>query len=514
MYNKSAKRVSTRKNSDSKAGSFAKKSGGNSKSTKSSYGKPGGFAKKSYAKSDSSKSAYGKSGGFAKKSYAKSDSDNGSYGKTGGFVKKSYSLSSTSTSPYDKSRESGNNARKRISNGPARNSRFQGADNRGPRGPQQNRTRNRFKGAYINPEMFINKATPIIKTEEEVHTVKALFTDLALNKDLHVAIERRGYTHPTDIQAKTIPHILKGRDVIGLANTGTGKTGAFLLPMINKIMNDRRQKLLIMVPTRELAIQIQDEFTAITQGLRIKSVVVVGGANIRPQIEKLRGEHNIVIGTPGRLKDLISRRNLRLDHFNNVVLDEADRMLDMGFINDMKEILALLSSPRQTLLFSATLSKEIEGLVQQFQKDPITVSIKTREISSQIDQDIVRVGRDEDKIEILKKLLAQTAFQKILIFTRTKRGAEKLSKILFKIGFRAESIHGDKSHGQRQKALQLFKNDHIEILVATDVAARGLDIPNVSHVINFDVPASYEDYIHRIGRNWSRWKNWHCPYFY
>jgi superfamily II DNA/RNA helicase len=380
-----------------------------------------------------------------------------------------------------------------------KNPRFKSTRPTGPRGPQQNRTRNRFRGAYINPEMFINKAKPA-EIKEEVHTVKALFTDLNINKELQTAIIKRGYTHPTDIQAKTIPHILKGKDVIGLANTGTGKTGAFLLPMINKIMADRRQKLLIMVPTRELAIQIQDEFVAISQGLRLKSVVVVGGANIRPQIEKLRSEHNIVIGTPGRIKDLVERKNLRLGYFNNVVLDEADRMLDMGFIIDMKLILSQLSSPRQTLLFSATLSKEIEGLVEQFQKDPVQISVRTKETSSQIDQDIVRVGRDEDKIEILKKLLAQSSFQKILIFTRTKHGAEKLSKILFKIGFRAQSIHGDKSHGQRQKALQLFRNDHIEILVATDVAARGLDIPNVSHVINYDVPASYDDYIHRIGR--------------
>ncbi|MFA6183660.1 MAG: DEAD/DEAH box helicase [Parcubacteria group bacterium] len=384
--------------------------------------------------------------------------------------------------------------------GAKKDSRFKSARPTRSHGPQQNRTRNRFKGAYINPAMFVNKAVATVEPEETVHTVKTLFTNLNLNKQLQEAVVKRGYVHPTDIQAKTIPYILKGKDVIGLANTGTGKTGAFLLPMIDKIMADSKQKLLVMVPTRELAIQIQEEFLSLTQGLHLKSVVIVGGANIRPQIEKLRTQHSIVIGTPGRIKDLINRKNLRLEHFNNVVLDEADRMLDMGFINDMKTILSLLSSPRQTLLFSATLSKEIEGLVQQFQKDPITVSIKTKEVSSQINQDIVRVGKDEDKIEILKKLLTQTSFQKILIFTRTKRGAEKLSKILFKIGMRAQSIHGDKSHSQRQKALQLFKNDHIEILVATDVAARGLDIPNVSHVINFDVPASYEDYIHRIGR--------------
>ncbi|HCU70724.1 MAG TPA: ATP-dependent helicase [Candidatus Moranbacteria bacterium] len=384
-------------------------------------------------------------------------------------------------------------------NRPAQGSSNRGARPSGRRSPQGSK-KGRFTGAYIDPKMFINKAVPAKAEKEEVHIVKALFSDLAINDQLKSAISKRGYAHPTDIQAKTIPHILEGKDVIGLANTGTGKTGAFLVPMVHKIMGDYKQKLLVVVPTRELAIQIQEEFIALTQGLRLQAVVAVGGANIRPQIQRLRSRHNVVIGTPGRLKDLIARKDLKLETFTNVVLDEADRMLDMGFIADVKLLLSLLSSPRQTLLFSATLSKEIEALVQQFQTDPVRISIKTQETSAQVDQDIVRVGKDEDKVNILQKLLAQTSFQKILIFTRTKRGAEKLSKILLQMGFKSESIHGDKSHHQRQRALQSFKNNKVEILVATDVAARGLDIPNVSHVINFDVPASYEDYIHRIGR--------------
>jgi len=382
----------------------------------------------------------------------------------------------------------------------AQNSRFKGARPAGPRSAGNSAPkRGGFKGAYIDPKMFVNKAVPA-QPETDVHVVKALFKDLALNDQIKFAIEKRGYVHPTDIQAKTIPHILEGKDVIGLANTGTGKTGAFLLPMIHKIMQDPKQKLLVVVPTRELAIQIQEEFIAFTQGLRLQAVVVVGGANIRPQIQRLRSRHNVVIGTPGRLKDVINRKELKLETFTNIVLDEADRMLDMGFINDVKLLMSLLSSPRQTLLFSATLSKEIEALVQQFLTDPVRVSIKSRETSAQVDQDVVRVGKDEDKVEVLQKLLAQSHFQKILIFTRTKRGAEKLSNALFKMGFKAESIHGDKSHYQRQNALSMFKNGKVEILVATDVAARGLDIPNVSHVINFDLPGSYEDYIHRIGR--------------
>lgn len=378
------------------------------------------------------------------------------------------------------------------------NSRFRNSLPSGQRSSDGGK-RGKFTGAYIDPRMFVNKAVPA-REEANDNVEKILFADLTLDNSLKNAIAKRGFVHSTDIQAKTIPHILEGKDVIGLANTGTGKTGAFLLPMINKIIKDPKQKLLVVVPTRELAIQIQEEFIAFTQGLRLQAVVAVGGTNIRPQIQRLRTRHNIVIGTPGRLKDLIDRKDLRLETFANVVLDEADRMLDMGFINDVKLLMSLLSKPRQTLLFSATLSREIEALVQQFLTNPIRVSIKLRETPDQVDQDIVRVGKNEDKIEVLRKLLVQSHFQKILIFTRTKRGAEKLSNVLFKMGFKAESIHGDKSHYQRQKSLQLFKNNRVEILVATDVAARGLDIPNVSHVINFDIPASYEDYIHRIGR--------------
>lgn len=358
----------------------------------------------------------------------------------------------------------------------------------------------------------MNKAVPI-QIETEVHVVKTLFTELAINDQLKRTIISRGYEHPTDIQAKTIPHILEGKDVIGLANTGTGKTGAFLIPMINKMMADPKQKLLVVTPTRELAIQIQEEFIALTQGLRLQAVVAVGGANIRPQIQRLRARHNVVIGTPGRLKDLIARKDLRLETFSNIVLDEADRMLDMGFIADVKLLMSLLSSPRQTLLFSATLSKEIEALVQQFLTDPVRISVKSRETSAQVDQDVVRVPKGEDKLETLRKLLVQTHFNKVLIFTRTKRGAEKLSKALFAMGLKAESIHGDKSHYQRQRSLQMFKSGRTDILVATDVAARGLDIPNVSHVINFDLPGSYEDYIHRIGRTGRAGKTGHALTF-
>lgn len=369
------------------------------------------------------------------------------------------------------------------------------------KGPRNNSRsgKGRFSGNTIDIRRFVNKGQSIIKPVEAV-VPQYSFSDLAIHDDLKRAIARRGFSAPMPIQEKAIPPILSGRDVIGLANTGTGKTGAFLIPMIHKILVNPQEKVLIVVPTRELAIQIQDEFFALARQLRIFSVVVVGGADIRRQISELRRGHNVVIGTPGRLKDLISRRVLELSRFGNVVLDEADRMLDMGFLPDVKLLLSLVAKKRQIMLFSATFGAEIENLVRKFLDNPEKISITTRETSKQIDQDIVRVSVDKDKVEVLHELLIQTSFEKVLVFTRTKHGADKLSKNLYQRGFKSESIHGDKPHAKRQQALKMFKENVVNILVATDVAARGLDIPNVSHVINFDIPSTYEDYIHRIGR--------------
>jgi ATP-dependent RNA helicase RhlE len=358
--------------------------------------------------------------------------------------------------------------------------------------------RARFTGNVIDINRFINKAEAM--KPEDVFEPQYAFAELQINNVLKNAIISRGYVTPTPIQDKAIPAILAGDDVIGLANTGTGKTAAFLIPMINKILNNPREKVLIVVPVRELAIQIQEEFEAFANRLNISSVVVVGGANIQRQMRDLQRRHNIVIGTPGRLKDLIDRKRLNLAEFSNVVLDEADRMLDMGFINDVKLFMSLVAKKRQTMLFSATFSREVENLVTTFMTNPQKISLKTRETSKQIDQDIIRVENGADKIEMLHDVLIKAEFEKVLVFARTKHGADKLSKKLFSKGFKADSIHGDKPHNKRQRVLKMFKQSSINILVATDVAARGLDIPNVSHVINFDLPATYEDYVHRIGR--------------
>ncbi|TSC62106.1 MAG: putative DEAD/DEAH box helicase domain protein [Parcubacteria group bacterium Gr01-1014_48] len=365
-----------------------------------------------------------------------------------------------------------------------------------PNRAHQKRAIKQLKHADIT--RFINKATAPEKVEQFVPTHR--FSDFPIENRLKEAIAQKGYREPTPIQDKTIAHILRKSDVVGIANTGTGKTAAFLIPLIHKILTQPRERVLIMVPTRELAGQIAEELHEFAYRLNIHAAVCVGGASMGKQLSQLRNRPQFVIGTPGRLKDLLERRALNLSEFRTAVLDEADRMLDMGFIKDMRRILALLPSPRHTLFFSATFSPEIERLVGEFLHNPIRVSVKTGDTVASIEQDIVRVPLGTSKLIVLQNLLMKPEFSKVLIFGRTKHGVEKLSKILAQKGFRAESIHGNKLQGKRQKALDLFKRAHIQILVATDVAARGLDIDSISHVINYDLPASHEDYIHRIGR--------------
>lgn len=352
--------------------------------------------------------------------------------------------------------------------------------------------------AGIDISTFINKAviTEVVERFVPEHSFNSFPIDERLKKN----ITAKGYVDPTPIQDRIIPHILRGEDVVGIANTGTGKTAAFLVPLINKVITGKGERVLVMVPTRELAQQIDEELRGFTKGLGLYSTVCVGGASIGPQIGQLRRRPQFVIGTPGRLKDLLERKALVLSDFRTAVLDEADRMLDMGFIADMRQILGLLPEPRHTLFFSATLSSEIEKLIGAFLRTPTRISVKTQETASSIEQDVVRVPKGADKIDILHDLLIKPGFDKVLVFGRTKHGVERLSKKLLARGLRAESIHGDKTQSRRQKALDLFKRDHVQVLVATDVAARGLDIAGVSHVINFDLPTTREDYVHRIGR--------------
>ncbi len=353
------------------------------------------------------------------------------------------------------------------------------------------------KGDHIDVSRFVNKA--IITESAPTYQPAHAFADFNIDTRLKHAIASHGYTYPTPIQDKAIPHILMGSDVVGIANTGTGKTAAFLIPLINKFLHDPKESALIMAPTRELAVQIEEEFKKFSAGMKLHSVVCIGGANISQQLRNLKYHNHLIIGTPGRLKDLIDRHALKLDRTSSVVLDEAERMLDMGFIKPITDILALLPKPRHTLFFSATMSREIEVLIKNYLREPVSISVKTKETAESIEQDVIRT-KGGNKLEILHDLLNQPGFDKVLIFGRTKHGVEKLSKALEVKGFKSASIHGNKSQSQRQRALDSFKRHDTKILVATDVAARGLDINDVSHVINFDVPSTYEDYVHRIGR--------------
>jgi len=377
--------------------------------------------------------------------------------------------------------------------------RGQRPSNRPFHGRSQNQSRGgkRVQKSFSDISKFVNKA---VITEEVVSFIpEHKFADFAVAEILKKNILAKGYENPTPIQDKAIPHILRGEDIVGIANTGTGKTAAFLVPLINKVLSNPNEKVLILVPTRELATQIDEELRAFAKGTGLFSVVCVGGVGMGKQISELRHKHHFVIGTPGRLKDHIESRHLDLSGFKTAVLDEADRMLDMGFVNDMRFMMAKMPKERHTLFFSATLSPDIERLINDFLKNPARISVKTRDTSKNIDQDVIYI-KGKTKAEVLLDLLRQEDFGRVLVFTRTKHGADRLAKFLKTSDITVEAIHGNKQQNARQKALTNFKDGVVQVLVATDVAARGLDISDVSHVINFDLPATYEDYVHRIGR--------------
>lgn len=362
---------------------------------------------------------------------------------------------------------------------------------------------NRFRGrgrstGKIDVAKFVNKA--VDTNDATAHPITHKFTDFSVDSRLQANITSMGWLTPTPIQDQAIPYILEGMDFLGIASTGTGKTASFLIPLVNKVIKNKAEKVLIIAPTRELALQIDEELKKLTRGLNIWSVLCIGGADIGRQLYTLRKNPNFVIGTPGRLKDLSNKRAVNFYHFRSIVVDEVDRMFDMGFINDIREIFKLLPKERQTLFFSATIAPKIGLLIQEYLVNPQSVSIKSRDTAASVEQNIVKVIDKHKKVDQLHSLLLKEEFKKVLIFGRTKWGVKKLSQILNEKGFRSDSIHGNKTQSQRQRALNLFRQNHINILVATDVAARGLDITDVTHVINYDVPETYDDYIHRIGR--------------
>ncbi|HKU76207.1 MAG TPA: DEAD/DEAH box helicase [Pyrinomonadaceae bacterium] len=332
------------------------------------------------------------------------------------------------------------------------------------------------------------------------------FSQLGLTAAQLQACESLEYTTPTPIQAKAIPVILNGQDLIGCAETGTGKTAAFLLPIIQKLSERARPgvRVLVLAPTRELALQIQQSYTDLNQVKGNRSVVVIGGANIRTQIADLRRGATVVIATPGRLLDLKERRAINLSTVEVLVLDEADRMLDMGFLPAIKQVLAMLPSKRQTLLFSATMSPSIESLARSTMIQPKLVEVNQRGSAAQMIEQTAYSVAQENKTALLLDLLeresGQESLDRVLVFTRTRRGAERISHILKARNHTVNRIHADRSQPQRETALREFRNGKARVLVATDIAARGLDVEAVSHVINYDVPAAPEDYVHRVGR--------------
>jgi len=332
------------------------------------------------------------------------------------------------------------------------------------------------------------------------------FSQLGL-ADAHLRVcQSLGYLNPTPIQTKVIPMILKGDDVIGCAETGTGKTAAFLLPIIQNLGARARPgiRVLVLAPTRELALQIQKNYSELNHLKDNRSVLVIGGANIRTQIADLRGRATVVIATPGRLLDLRQRRAIDLSAIEVLVLDEADRMLDMGFLPAIRQVLAMLPNSRQTLLFSATMSQSIESLARSTMKQPKLVEVNTRGRAAKMVEQTVYSVSAENKTAILLDLLESVnereSLDKVLVFTRTRRGSERLSHILKARNHSVNRIHADRSQQQREAALRGFRDGHTRVLVATDIAARGLDVDAVSHVINYDVPSVPEDYVHRVGR--------------
>ena len=331
------------------------------------------------------------------------------------------------------------------------------------------------------------------------------FDSLGLDTSILKAIKVKGYSQPSPIQEKAIPQILKGKDVLASAQTGTGKTAGFTLPMLHLLADkpfDRRRKIkaLILTPTRELAAQIHENVKEYSKYTSIKSTVIFGGVNQNPQVKVLKDGVDILIATPGRLLDLKSQNVLSLSNIEFLVLDEADRMLDMGFIHDIKKVIKFIPKQRQTLLFSATFSKEIKALAQEFLKSPVQVEAAPENTAAETVKQVIHPVNRTDKAKVIVKLVKDGDWSQVLVFTRTKHKANRIADKLNKSGIESAAIHGDKSQGARTKALAGFKQGVIRVLVATDIAARGLDIPLLPHVVNFELPNIPEDYVHRIGR--------------
>jgi ATP-dependent RNA helicase RhlE len=361
-----------------------------------------------------------------------------------------------------------------------------------------NKQRSHKRINNFNPTACIAQLTeekPIFTPDTISHT----FADFSLESRLAQNISLRGYKHPTAIQDQVIPHILKGTDVVATAHTGTGKTAAFLIPLVHNIVTKKTKRVLIIVPTRELALQIHQELDYFKKNMHISSAVCIGGLSLRQQVQQLYKNPEFVIATPGRLIDLVKQNALDLGTFSTIVLDEVDVMLDMGFIKDIKLIISALPKKRHALFFSATISPDFTHIMNMFLHNPVSINVKKQQAVGHIDQQIVKID-PKRKVDQLHDILIRPECIRVIIFLRTKWNVDKLTKMLIERGFKVAGIHGDKTQAARRRALDQFKADQIKILLATDVLARGIDIADVSHVINYDTPETQEDYVHRIGR--------------
>lgn len=356
----------------------------------------------------------------------------------------------------------------------------------------------RPKKAYIHPSKFVKAAQP--REEAEQYVPQYSFADFSAHPLILSNIAAMGFTTPSPIQDKTIPAGLEGRDVVGIANTGTGKTAAFAVPLLHRLLTEPHSKAIILAPTRELAQQIEDQCRQIAKGSGLSGALLIGGVPIGPQLKSLAHNPRIIIGTPGRVKDHMERRSLKLSNCNIIVLDEVDRMLDMGFVNDIRHILGATMPQKQSLYFSATLDERVRAIIEGFSNNPVQISIKSGETSANVDQNVISYISNSDKMDKLHDVLIKQAAIKAIVFDDSQRSVDRLAKELVARGFSTDAIHGGKSQSQRQRVLNKFRNNEISILVATDVAARGLDVADITHVINYTTPQSYSDYVHRIGR--------------
>ncbi|MEM0940888.1 MAG: DEAD/DEAH box helicase [Bacteroidota bacterium] len=352
--------------------------------------------------------------------------------------------------------------------------------------------------SQLNPEMLVKKSTA---TTVKPYLSTRNFSELKLHKVLTQNIAYKDYQSPSEIQDKCIDHLVAGENMVGIAATGTGKTGAFLIPIIHQMLTSDKVSGLVVVPTRELAQQVHTEFKSLTNGTGLNAACFIGGTSIGKDMGSARKRMDLIVGTPGRINDLIERRALKIDNIPILVLDEFDRMLDMGFIRAIQKLVSAMKSRKQTMLFSATLDLSQEKLIKQITPSAIRVNVSSgTQSSDNVDQNIIRVKHNENKFDVLYNLVSKASFKKVLLFAETKRGVDKLSKQLKNSGIPSDVIHGNKSQNYRSRAIEHFKSGKTKILVATDVAARGIDIKGVTHVINYQMPQTMSSYIHRIGR--------------